>query len=98
MRDWIMEETLLPWLAIVAGAVKYSSDANDWDALRFGVRNTDVERDTWYEYPLGPATVRVALDPGSAVVAVSVDGADHVTAELATATRIAQTYPLSRDR
>jgi len=98
MRDWIKEENLRPWLEIVAGALTYDFDADDWDAFRLGVTDTDVERDTWYEYLLGPATVRVALDPGSGVVAVSLDGADHVTAEVATATSIAQTYLLSRDR
>ena len=98
MRAWIREENLRPWLEIVAGALAYGFDGDDWDAFRFGITNTDVEKDTWYDYPLGAATVRVAMDPGSAVVAVSLDGAEHIAAEAAIATTIAQTYLLLRDR
>jgi hypothetical protein len=98
MRSWIKEENLRAWLEIVAGALAYDFDDDDWDAVRFGIASTDVEKDTWYDYPLGDATVRVALDPGSVVVAISLDDAEQIAPQTALATSIAQQYLLSRDR
>ena len=96
MRDWIFEHNLRAWLEIVARALGSDFDSDDWDAVRFGIKVTNVENDSWYDYPLGAAHVRVALDPGSSVIAVAVDGADQLTDQIAMVTSIAQTYTVTR--
>jgi hypothetical protein len=75
MKDWVLEDNLRPWLEIVSGIVGYAFDDWDWDAVQAGVVDTDSEHGPWYEYPLGarPTTIRLAREPGTAIVAVSLE-------------------------
>jgi len=95
MKDWIFEENLRPWLEIVASIVGYAFEAEDWDAVHFGLANTDSEEGRWYRYPFGTTAVCAALarDPGTAVVACELDGVLPEQQKLvALAVSIAQQY------
>lgn len=83
---WIIEYNLKPFVETLSGFVGYRFDDWDRDAIRFGIKDTDVEADRWYEYgPIGerPVKLRIARDPGSIVVFVQVE-ADKDLEEKAT--------------
>ncbi|XXT20228.1 hypothetical protein WME94_01500 [Sorangium sp. So ce429] len=97
IKNWIYEQNLRPWLEIVGRIIGYDFDNDDWDAVGSGVVGTDSEEDRWYEYPLGdrPVTLRLALEKGTAVVALSLDGLTGQQQELVDlAVSIAQSYRL----
>ena len=99
MKDWIFEENLRAWLEIVAGIVGYAFEAEDWDAVHFGLTGTDSEEGRWYRYPFGETGVCAALarDPGTAVVACELDGVlAHQRDLVALAVSIAQQYQVDR--
>ena len=50
--QWILEDNLQLFLTLVARFIGYAMDDSDWDAVRFGVGESDVRANIWYEYSL----------------------------------------------
>lgn len=50
--SWIIEDNLKPFVETLSGFVGYRFDDWDWDAIYYGVRDTNKEVDRWYEYEL----------------------------------------------
>jgi hypothetical protein len=76
--------------------VGYDFDDQDWDAVSAGLLNTDAESSRWYEHLLGGEAlhVRVANDPGTAVVMVEARLPIEVVDRAKLAIQIAQSYRL----
>jgi len=75
--------------------VGYEFDTLDWDAVAIGLRDTDVERQQWFEYPLSgrqSLALKVALDPGSSVVFVEAEADGALAARLDAAAELMATF------
>lgn len=100
--DWIIDDNLEPWLAVVAGFVGAQLDADDIAAVDWGLGGTDVERDAWFEYAfagLETLNVRLARDPGSSVLFVEARAAspdEALDILVKTATEIFQAWRVTR--
>jgi hypothetical protein len=96
MKDWIWEENLEAFVQVTARLAAYSSfDEDDWAAIQFGIRDTDVERDLWYEYSLpGVHSIKLkfARDIGTSVVFVCVEGDRELDGSLELVTNLCQDY------
>ncbi|MFC8782011.1 hypothetical protein ACFW20_08340 [Streptomyces nigra] len=73
---------------------------SDWLAVKTALPGTDVDQDTWYDYPLHgpvPVTLRLAADPGSSVVSVNVTDLtdDRTQAQIEAALFIFATWHLT---
>ncbi len=99
IHDWIFEDSLHPFLAILSSFAGYSFDEGDEAAIEWGIQNTDVEKDAWFAYELAgehPIRLTLARDPGTAVVVVRGE-ADHDTEmRIGVVITIAQWYRLQR--
>ena len=62
---WIWTENLRPFLVLLARLVGSDFDESDWTACEVGVVWTDSEADRWFDYPVGPTLVYLALEPGA---------------------------------
>jgi hypothetical protein len=72
---WIWTDNLRPVLEQASLLLGYSFDDSDWTAVDFGLSGTDSEQGPWFDYPVGPSTLHVALEPGaSEMVQVLLDG------------------------
>jgi len=88
---WIMEENLKPFLEVVAFLAECELDEDDWIAIEYGIRDTNIERDIWFTYPdFGSRefTVRAADDPGSGIVWAAVDKDGGLPPELKAQLRV----------
>jgi hypothetical protein len=65
------DDNLEPFLTAVGWVVGYRFDADDWQAVSQGIRDTDAEGGQWYEYEFHgqrPTAFAVAYDePGCGV-------------------------------
>jgi len=96
--DWILEDNLKPFVETLSGFVGYRFDDRDWDAIRFNLKDTDVEAERWYDYELAgerTAKLRLARDPGSIVLFVRVQADEDLERRAAVATEIMGSYWLS---
>jgi len=62
---WIWTDNLRPFLELASTLVGYSFDDSDWTAVSAGVPGTDSEDGPWFDYPIGPSLLHVALEPGA---------------------------------
>jgi hypothetical protein len=70
-NNWFLRDNLAPFVRFVAGRATYDLLPEEMQAIEVGVRETDQERERWYDYELtGDRSVRLsfAIDPGSSVV------------------------------
>ncbi|MDI9832686.1 hypothetical protein [Streptomyces sp. KAU_LT] len=100
LSGWIFETNLRPFCEAVAEFAGYAFDDSDWLAVETALPSTDVDQDTWYDYPLhGPVavTLHVAAEPGSSVVVVKVTGRldDRIQARIEAALFIFATWHLT---
>ena len=98
LESWILKRNLKPFIETVSGFVGYGFDTWDWDAIRCGVKGTDIEADRWYAYELlGERLIKLLLasDPGSSVVFVRVDADKDLEDYAEVAVNIIGTYELS---
>jgi hypothetical protein len=68
---WFFDDNLVPFLYFVARLATYDLLPEEVQAIKAGVRETDHERQRWYDYEFaGEKLVRLwfAIDPGSSVV------------------------------
>jgi len=63
IKAWILEENLKPFLEIMASLVDYTFNEDDWNAIQWGIRETAVEANRWYDYELGGRYLGIARDP-----------------------------------
>lgn len=86
-QDWIFEDNLFLWLEIVASFCGYPFEPGDCDAFEFGIRNTDVAQNSWFDYDSGSFSIKlqVARDPGSSIF-VKVLCSSELKPKVATAT------------
>ena len=99
VTNWILTNNLEPFCNVLSGFCDYRFDDADWDAISFGIRETDAEQDVWFDYPLEgtkPALLSIALDPGSSVVFVKVSSDIGIEAQAKTLVEIATDYRLVR--
>jgi hypothetical protein len=97
LKDWIFGENLRPWLEILSAVVGYDFDDTDWDAVDAGIATTDSESLRWHEVSLGgdgAPLVKLAKEPGSAVVAVMASLPTDLVERAKLAIQIAQSYRL----
>lgn len=97
---WVREDSLQSFLELISTEHGYSFDADEWGAFTVGLKQTDAERELWFEYTLGPdgtaPTLRVALDVGTEVVRVSVAGTPELCRYAAFAAKVVHGFRLSR--
>src|SRR4051794_17674417 len=70
-NNWFFDENLVPFLRFVAVRAKYDLLPEEEQAIKLGIRETDQERQRWYDYEFaGEKLVQLsfAIDPGSSVV------------------------------
>jgi hypothetical protein len=70
-NNWFFDENLAPFLRFLAGRAKYDLLPEEERAVTLSIRETDHERERWYDYEFaGEKLVRLsfAVDPGSSVV------------------------------
>ena len=80
VEGWIYEGNLPAFVELVASSLRYAWDDGDQAAVDHGMTDTDVEADSWFEYPIVPApdegptaVIALAHDVGSSVVFTRVD-------------------------
>jgi hypothetical protein len=98
LRNWIFEENLKPTLELLAQYAGYDFSPDDWNAVRFGVTETDEEQDRWCEYEFSvPERVafRVAQSSGSRVIFFQVESKPEIEGKVETVLRIAQHYRIT---
>lgn len=88
MGGWIFRENLKPFVALLAQIAGYDlyDEDSDWVAIKYGIKNTNVDADQWHTHLLAgaqPLTLELALNPGSRVVSVYVRSATPVAPEVA---------------
>jgi hypothetical protein len=70
----VWDDNLRPFLTALGWLADYGFDADDWEAVSHGVRNTDAEAGVWFEYELcGRERVPFSVafdDAGSSIVMV----------------------------
>ncbi len=98
MNNWVLDKNALPLLMVIAHLVNYELDHWDHDALEHGLEATDAEAEQWLHYPIGRAPtvdVRLARDPGTAVIHVSIDARAELRDRIALAIQIGQQFELT---
>jgi hypothetical protein len=94
---WIDETNLKPFLETVAQFAGYELNNWDWDAINYGVKSSDHERGRWFIYEIEgvqSVTIRLAIDPGTAVLFVEIDSEPPVESKADVAIVIMQSYRL----
>jgi hypothetical protein len=97
-EGWIFEDNLWPFLSVMSWLVKYDFDDLDWDAISYGTKDTDVEKDRWYDYEFTGdfvAKFRLAADPGTEVLALKVDIAERFAPQVETAMEIFRNFTVA---
>jgi hypothetical protein len=81
VSGWILEVNLRPFLTALGWFVGYDFDEDDWTAIHWGIKDTDVEADRWYDYEFAGdelAAIWLPCDPGSSIVHVRLGVAEGV--------------------
>jgi len=97
--SWILLDNFGPFLRFTAELVGYQLLPEEEQAIGYGVAESDVEADIWYEYEFqGQQLVklRLAADPGSLVFHWRAECAPVASDKIGVAARIMQEYTLSR--
>ncbi len=95
IANWIYEENLKPLLETLSSLVGYSFDESDWVAVSTGIINTNDEEDKWYKYQLigkQAVEIAIAIEPGSCVIHVQLQGELDVEEKAEVAVAIFQQY------
>jgi hypothetical protein len=95
INTWIPQANLSLFLERVSTLIGYGFDDWDWDAIRFGVRDTDLKQDRWYEYELSgkpPVELAFAKAEDAKRLRVKVETEDRTAVRINALTRIMQCY------
>src|SRR5205809_111965 len=85
VSNWILRDNLDAFLLAISALAEYSFDDGDEAAIEFGIVDTDVEKDRWFDYLLqGRTSIGLALaeDPGSNVIFFRVEADPDVEAKV----------------
>jgi hypothetical protein len=96
-NDWFFRDNLAPFLRFVAIRAKYDLLPEEIQAIQLGVRETDQERERWYDYEFtGDRMIRLsfATDPGSSVVFWRAECPAEMRDAIEVAARLMQEYQL----
>lgn len=99
VEGWINEENLRPFLDTAFDFIDYVFDEADWQAVEYGIQETEVEQDKWftYEMPVGPGlSVAVAHDDdnNSGVLFIQATSTPEVELKVAVIVGLMQNYYL----
>lgn len=85
LKGWIFEENIFAFLTVLSWLAKYPFDEADWNAIKMGLKKTDYESETWYDYKFcGDSDIefRLAQDVGSSVVFMEIKSEQVVASRL----------------
>jgi hypothetical protein len=94
---WIIDVNLRPFCEIVGAFSGAGLDSWDWDAIHLGVKETDVEKNAWFDYEFvgkHPVKIRVAHDVGTSVLFVDAMANEEIESKVRVAIEIMQSYRL----
>ena len=95
INTWIPQDNLFRFLGRVSVLIRYAFEDWDWDAIRFGVHDTDIKQDRWYEYGLNgkpPVEFAFAGTEDAKRLHVKVETEDYVAVRIEALARIMQCY------
>jgi hypothetical protein len=96
---WIDEDNLEAFCLIVSGIVGYDFDSDDWNSIRFGVRDTHTDKGRWYEYSfIGDSEISLHLghdEPGSGILMVEWQTSLDLDDKVQLVVEIAQEWKMS---
>gem|GEM_PF-2857237 len=99
IENWILENNLKPLMEMLSHWAKYTFEPDDWDAIHYGIQESNRETNKWFDYILSgvePVSIRLAADPGSSVVHVRIECSPSLAAKAGVALELMQNYKLSR--
>jgi|WetSurSiteA1Bulk_404760.scaffolds.fasta_scaffold10042_5 hypothetical protein len=70
-KNWVYEYQLFSFLELLAQFSEYGFCDLDYDAITFGIEETDYENDRWFDYAFEGKTLaefRLSRDIGSSVI------------------------------
>src|SRR5579871_2384944 len=100
IRTWIRPGNLRPFLERAFVLMGDHLEDWDWDAIRVGVRDTDLEQDNWFEYELSdepPAKLAFAHADHAQRMYVTVGIEARTAVKIEALARIMQCYEDNRD-
>ncbi len=95
ITTWIPESNLLLFLERVSARIGYRFEDWDWDAIRFGIRDTDLNQDRWYAYELSgtpPIAFAFARTEEAGRLRVNVAAEERMAVRIDALARIMQCY------
>jgi hypothetical protein len=97
IRNWILEINLPAFLDMLATIVEYDFTPDEWNAVRFGVRETNDEQGHWYEYEFAGASrahFKLARSSGSSIITLHLESDAETESRVEVVVLIAQRYQL----
>ena len=101
VADWIWQDNLEPFLTTLSWVVDYTIDDDDWQAIKTGLLETDGDLLRWCSYEFAGTSVmkfRIAVDRGTEVLQVEVDGLAELEARVEIAVAVFQNFHLRKRR
>ncbi len=100
IAGWIWLANLRPFVDILAGIVDYDLADGEWNAIYFGVKESDSDAipPQWYEYEFQgskPVKFKIGHDKGTQVVQVCLKAPAAVVGKIAFALDLMSQYTLS---
>lgn len=95
INTWIWQNNLRLFLERLSALIGYGFDSWDWDAIRFGIRDTDIKQDRWYEYELSgkpPVVLAFADAEDRKRLSVKVATEERVAVRIEALTQIMQCF------
>src|SRR5580692_3879809 len=97
---WIFEDNLQLFLTLAARLIGYTIDDSDRDAVHFGIEDTDIWANNWYDYPLvgtPPIHLRFARPEVVSWLAVRCETENEIDSRIQSLVRILQRYEPHKD-
>ena|SRR6266481_4947306 len=99
--NWIWLQNLQPFVEVLAWLSGYELSDGEWDAIRFGVEESDSDANPprWYNYVYHGAhkvTFDIGHDKGTNVVQVRLDLPDAIAAKVEIALDLMNQYTLGK--
>jgi hypothetical protein len=99
IRNWIYEDNLHPFLTVLSWIVEYAFDPDEWMAIRFGIEETNDERNVWYDYEFSGKTsaqFRIAREPGGSVVHLQIKVPESLSSEVKLTMQMFSTFHIEK--
>ena len=98
VENWIFESNLRPFLCMAFDLVEYEFDESDWQAVKFGIHETDAEQDKWFEYDMETEqglSMAIAHDNNSSVTFIKATSTPEIEMKVALLLDVMGNYHLS---